>query len=756
MPGSTLKYLALFAAALSLLTGCRVLQTIVPPAGDAALQAQRIAQAEVRLADLEEIEVVLQLNNRWLERRLERRLQSHISTQSQYALRRVNVDFGRQVGLLSMSLDIGDGQGNVIAASVSGEITLDFNGSQLQWYPLLHSFDITSRDFSFAGKVYTEPEPGLADRTQAEFKTAVLQALVDDGANAIQLSAVPLAEIGVGASLPGISSTPATASSTLRGVFMVAGSAILIGPRVTTIALDMTFIPDLSTCPADVTVSRAGFVREIKDREPVGMASKMDDSGDISYFYSEITGAEQPLSIIHYWFADGQPVSAEELPVGPSHRWRTWSDRGSAGADAGRWDVLVVEKESGCILHSQALRSPEPGLDLSPVDPAEARHAYSRFEAAFTDRVSALASIAQEPEIAQLGVMRPFYGRVLQAAMADLSLDARFDAAALAPLTFEARLHAMDASGVECERRECPQPPVCRANLAQCKRLRDTRDCSYCKFRNPLNNRCVNVVIDPLCEASRKRLNDKYEADRAACLAEAEAQKRECDELAAQTLRSCQIESGFQGSVCEAVKDSLASLEAGTSLARVEARSTVEGALVANFSNFRIGTGLGDLELDMSLLPQLRLAGSMAFQPEDETAPLASCIADWSGSYKTRIDTAPDVSRLLSNFGEDNGGLAARWSGFGLSLAVRPSPLRAVFSGNPQLLANCRIGLTPGKVEQAIFGNEADFFMGSLELLVQPLPTTIHLAPATIGSGDATYSATPKLDARALRYDFIE
>jgi hypothetical protein len=730
-----------------------VLQTIVAPSGDAGIQYQRIAQAEARLADLDGAEALIRLNNRWLARHVEDSLRARIVSQPHYTLRRLGVKFGRQAGLLEASLDIGDGQGNVISANLKGEVLLDYNGAALEWLPLLHEFEITSRDFVFADGNYAQPLPDLTGQLDQQFHISVLQALIDEGVNQIHLEAVPLADVSVGLSLPGFSTAPAVASSGLRGVFMVAGSATLIESQATTIALDMTFIPDLSACPADVTVSRAGFVREVKDREPVGMARKVDDITDIDYFYSEIAGAKEQLAIIHYWFADGEPMAVEELPVGPSYRWRTWSGRGSAGQGAKRWEVLVVEKESGCILHAQALRAPEPAMQPGMADPTEVREAFDTLTEGFTSRVAGFAITADKPEIALVEVDRAFYGGVLQSAMADLRIDARFDDSSLQALQLDANLQALDVTDVRCEHRDCPSLPVCKANLAQCKRLRDTRDCSYCQFRNPLNNRCISEVLDPLCEASRKRLNDKYEADRAACIADAEAQKRECDELAAQIQRSCELEAGRQDSACNEVKDHMAELGPGASLARIRAHSNLRGELVASFTNFTLGK---ELELDMRLLPRSRLEGEIGFRSASRTGPLTDCISDWSGPFRVRLDAAPDANRLLTGITETDNSLAAQWSGFGLTLAMRPSPIRAIFAGRPQLLANCGIGLTPDRVEQAVVGEHADFFNGSLELLIQPLPTVIRLAPSTLDAGKVTYNAAPRLYRQTLRYEFTE
>jgi hypothetical protein len=143
----------------------------------------------------------------------------------------------------------------------------------------------------------------------------------------------------------------------------------------------------------------------------------------------------------------------------------------------------------------------------------------------------------------------------------------------------------------------------------------------------------------------------------------------------------------------------------------------------------------------------------MRFKPGSIARPLADCITAWSGSFDSRFTATTKVNKLLTHLENSGDALTATWSGFGMSVETTPSPLESMFVGNPKLLANCRIGLTVSTVEQAIRGNEEGFFNGFIELEIQPSPTSIRLAPATIESGGKTYSAAAKLSARHLRYD---
>jgi hypothetical protein len=744
------------AIAVQLMGGCTGLQPGGSVAHLASIQNQRAASAELALQELEDIDVLIKLDNVWLANQLETEIKTQADIFGQFDFRELKLTFGKQLVFLEAIVDISDQQDNVIAASVSGDILLDFSADRLEWLPRFSQLSISSRNFTYKHDSYTEPTPELSQQTLQDINSDIAQGLVEDNKNIIPLNAVPLAELEVGASLPGFSDSSAQHTQALRGVFTVTGSAMLIDSSMTTIALDMAFVPYLSVCPADVTVSRAEFVKKVRDREPVGIAQNLNNAANIRHFYSEISGARRNLTIIHYWFADGLPQAVEELTVGPSTRWRTWSDRGSAHADARRLKVLVVEKESGCILLSKSIRTLEPENAFTRVDQLQARRTFTALRDDFNNRTADFSIFEEQPGIALIEIRRPFLLNVLQTSLADLNIDTEFDSSSLSASQYSAIIQPFDTGDIICEHRNCPPATVCKTNLSHCKRLRDTRDCSSCLFRNPLNNRCVSETIDPLCEASRNRQNDKYEADRTACITNAETLRQECDQLNANAVRSCQIESGFEESACESVKSSIEALKQGGILAHVSAQTNTRGKLSVNFSNFRIEGDLSGLKLDMRLNTDLQLDGVLNFSPDNSTPPLADCIAAWSAPFKTRLATTPAVSDLLSDFEESSGTLTASWSSFGLTINTNPSPLDSIFVGNPQLLANCSIGLTMYKLEQAFTGDGAKFFLGQLDMEIQPLPTKIHLAPATIEFGDQVYSADANLSDLHLRYDIGE
>jgi len=741
---------------LHFIAGCSLVQTGEPVTELASLQNQHAVNALFALSELEDIDTLIRLDNHWLEDRFDTVLRHQAAAGGIYQFEKISFSFSRQIIHLEAIVDVYDEDGNKLSADLTGSINLHYRGRGIEWRPRFSQLRVSSRDFVFSGAAYAEATPELTATILRGLNSGIAQTVIENHTNTIRINPVPLGEIQVGATLPDWTGATATSTQSLRGVFMVAGSAILIDSPVTSVALDLSFIPDLSTCPADVTVSRAEFARDVQSREPIGIAQSINNANDARYFYSEIAGAKRPLTIIHYWFADGLPQAVEELSVGPSERWRTWSSNIAPEDDVSQWEVLVVEKESGCILASKSIRKLESEVLITRVNEPEAKQSFDELKSEFKRRTSSFSIATGEPGIALIEVQRPFLRDVLESSLADLNLDAGFDSDSLTELRFAAELQAFDSKDIICEHRDCVRAPLCKINLAQCKRLRDTRDCSSCQFRNPLNNRCVNETIDPLCEASRNRQNARYEAERNACIAHAENAKRECDLLNAQAYESCLIESGFNESACESVKAGLNALTGDQPLALIQARAQTNGRLSAHFSNFLIEGDLERLKFDMSLHSDIQLTGELDFKPIRDTLPLAACIANWKAPFKSRFTSTPEISNLLSALEQAPDMLTARWSGFGVAIETQPSPLESVFVENPQLLANCKIGLTVTRVEQAISGEGAAFFKGLTETVIQALPTKIHLAPASIEFGNNVYSANANLSAEQLRYDIRE
>jgi len=744
------------AVVTQIIFACTSLQQTRPVAEQASIQSQHVASAGLALLELDEIDTLIRLDNHKLAEQISTVLSEQAAISGKFNLRKLKLRFNKQYIALESALDVTDDNGNTISASVYGDVSLDYSGNHLEWFPRFNQIQVSSSNFSFEQGTYTKVTSELNQLLLQRLNTDMADALILNDNNRIPLNAVSLGEVEVGASLPGFARSAASETQLLNGIFIVVGSAMLIEPSVTSIALDLEFHPNLSYCSADVTISRAGFTSSINEREPAGFVRSLTDDEGVRYFYTEISGAERSLTIIHYWFADGQLLVVDELSVEPSEHWRTWSSKDGTRTGASQWKVLVVEKETGCIFHSQSIRTVKTEVMVSQTEQTSANWTYAALRNEFNARTAGFSITKDKPDVALIEVRRAFMRDVLQDSLTGLFLEADFDQAELPELRFSALMRSFEPADIVCEHRSCPPASSCAVSLTQCKRPRDTRDCSSCLFRNPLNNRCVSETEDPICAAARRRQNVKHEADRASCIANAEAAKLDCEQLSAQALRSCEIESGFEQSACEAVKSDIASLQKGSLLATSEAQAVVEGWLSAVFSNISIDGDFTRLKMDMALNSNMKLEGKLEFNLGDLPPALVSCVTAWSAPFTSRAITSSAVTSMVTTLSEADNAFSANWSGYILPLEVIPSPLESIFVDNPNLLANCSIGLTVSDVERVFTGDDAGFYTGRLELEIQPQTAVISLYPATVQYGEREFQGKAVISSTHVRYDIAD
>ena len=252
---------------------------------------------------------------------------------------------------------------------------------------------------------------------------------------------------------------------------------------------------------------------------------------------------------------------------------------------------------------------------------------------------------------------------------------------------------------IRCEERACLPQRDCTAGFTQCARRRDTRDCNTCLFRNPLNGRCVREAVDPICQAGKAVQNDRFEAEWEDCRNREETATRDCDRLRGQEIRSCEIEAEAERSACQAGRAIVESLAGHGSIASLSGQVRASGGLLAIFSGFSLEGGLDQLRMDLEFSTSLDLDGTIAF---------------------------------------------------------RPAPLEALFVGNPELLANCHIGLTTGKVAAAMVGDNGGYYAGRINFEIKPLPSRILLAPARIGYSETLHSLPPEFSATHLRFEVVQ
>ena len=97
-------------------------------------------------------------------------------------------------------------------------------------------------------------------------------------------------------------------------------------------------------------VERALFTSGVADREPVDAIALVEGAQREVYFFTELKQLSG-RTVTHRWEYAGEVVSEMPFEVG-GPRWRVFSKKVLAPAQAGKWSVLVVD-ESGWVLHAE-------------------------------------------------------------------------------------------------------------------------------------------------------------------------------------------------------------------------------------------------------------------------------------------------------------------------------------------------------------------------------------------------------------------
>lgn len=752
-PFSRVVSLALSLLAGLSLVGCAAIEPLVRGDSHAPERELRIRAAARDLQSLNSVDVLINIDNRFLAGQIQAGMDGLTRQITSVQFRDVQVRFMRQYIALDARALVTGVDGAQVEAGLSGEVVILYSGSGLVWQPRFNQISVPGADLA-AMTVdqltrFSHWQQALKDRLDSELTSILLQG---DG-HEVQIQPMPLGILEVGARLTNIPGAVTNLSQRLGGVFTNAGSALLIDDDSTLLALDLNFVPSFSECRGNVAVSRAVFAREIKDREPVGLSRTANRDDEVQYFFTEITGAEKPTTIVHYWFADGEPVSVAELEVKPSARWRTWSSR-EPGRDAARtWEVIVVEKDTGCILKSMAiLTEDEPG---EPADGSRdsARQAFADYRQAFLQRTADFASAAAKPEVASIEVRRPFLTNVLGEAVKDVQLGSDVTVQGDEPVSLQADLNAFRAEDVQCERKQCQSSRECVLDYENCPIQRDNRSCVSCLFRNPLNNRCVREGEDPICVAARNLHNLRFSQAREACIQSQQSDQDHCERLRAQEVRSCELEAATAISTCESRRQLVEDLRLSGPVASLSGDAATAGKLSFSFSGFSFEGDLQRIHMTLGLRANLAFSGPIAFAPGDSLGSLAECVSSWHDDYSARVSLPEWESNLVGLVEAGADSLGTTWSGFSSRASMTPSPLQSLFLNKPALLAGCGIGLSVDDVAEVVTGRDSRFFKGDYDFAIQPLETRIQLLPAWMGSKSHVMKGAARLGPAFLRYD---
>jgi hypothetical protein len=115
----------------------------------------------------------------------------------------------------------------------------------------------------------------------------------------------------------------------------------------------------------------------IEERMPVGTAESFAPEVDKVYLWCKILGAEEPTSVRHVWYYDGEEMAMVELAV-ESESWRTWSYKTILPEWTGNWEVKVLDANDK-VLKTMAFKIGE--MDTEPqAEPQEEPQAEPKTE----------------------------------------------------------------------------------------------------------------------------------------------------------------------------------------------------------------------------------------------------------------------------------------------------------------------------------------------------------------------------------------
>jgi hypothetical protein len=90
-----------------------------------------------------------------------------------------------------------------------------------------------------------------------------------------------------------------------------------------------------------IKVESAAVCENIVDRDPAGAGTSFSVTVGKLFFFTKITGAENPIEIAHVWYFGDTERARVTLPV-KTNTWRTHSSKILQAHEIGAWHVDVL------------------------------------------------------------------------------------------------------------------------------------------------------------------------------------------------------------------------------------------------------------------------------------------------------------------------------------------------------------------------------------------------------------------------------
>ncbi len=729
---------------LALVYSCSPIQPVSSPETFTADEDMLATAAILSLQELAETDALLQVNNNVLAQYIRKALTEQNSASSIFNLTDVQVEFGRQAIGLRARIATTQADGGVRTAGLLGDVQLSFTGGQVEFYPQFRQLVADSTDGETAGEFSYE-----LSRINAETSDA----LILRRGNRLPITNRSLARLELSATLGDFTAAQVERLFDLNGVFTVAGSALFIDEAYTSAALDLQMVRGIRNCVSTVSVSRAGFAYGMEAREPRQIARLVDAGQNQLFYFTEIADARTPLTVVHYWFANGRPIDIDELTVEPSARWRTWSSHRIDPSSMSHWEVIAVDKASGCVIDSRSIRPmPQQIISFSP-DANRPDQPYASYREQFEQAVQHFTMASQRTAIAGMEVRGPAVREALNTLLTDTPFVLRFPAADGDPRHASGSLARLSGQSIACEPESCDINRVCTRDFSACERKRDTRNCMTCQIRNPLNNRCLQESIDPTCEELKISRNRHFEQDWNACIERENSAQAHCEQFVELARQNCEQNAADAVAECTRRKPLLTRQSGENDLARLSTETTISGQVAMIFTNLELTHDLEKIKAGLSVDAGLNLNGKLEVSPAPETGVLASCLAGWSGAFQSSGSGSQLASSKAGNVYSSAANLDLNWSDFFISVNFRPAPMESLFNHDPQLLDACRLGLRPAQIVTSLHGEAGRLMAGSVMLLVQNPRGRIDFSPAMLTSDNEPYRSRAQWVDKNLMFE---
>jgi len=739
------------------LTACATVKPgAMAPGTHAEPQASRILATSRQLDELETVDLLLTVDNDIIAPYLRNRLINGLARIPGWSGDTVNLTFLSGYIALDIQGSYELTPQNPTSVSLSGELVPYFEPGSLAWQTSLHTLHApgVAQPTESAGetaRVLASDAPANLEAVRDRLEQQLREAMSSTAGDNFLINTMPLGVLEAGIRLRSPFELVQKESGTLAGILTVAGSATLVDPGQTRFALDLGFVATPPGCKPMVDIGRATFAREVRNREPVDTAVGRATSDHAQVFFTDVLNADSPTTVIHYWFADGRPVSISELSVEPSARWRTWSAPPDELTPVSHWQVLVLEKRSGCVLAQRSLQIERPPSSSDVV--RNGADAFGKLVQKFAGRTGSLNQALNGDDVAVVAITRPFFAQSLSEAMADLRLVSTPQVNEGASLPISASIAAVPAETLSCNREDCDSARVCTLKFDNCPVQRDVRDCSSCLLRNPLNNRCIREAEDPICLATRDAENIRLEDNREACIARETRLRDNCLLVRELEQERCSAQASLESSSCAArIQAMAARFKSRNPLAEIQGQATLSGAMRFEFREFRLDADLQRVSMVLSLDADLLANGQLSFKPAPDLNTLSQCLQATSDEFSTSIPLPAWQGGLVTGVTTGSSALTAQWSGLIQRLVANPSPVTQFFASHRDAISSCDIGLSADLLLNNLIGPGTDLLRGILDLDMQPEPTQVTLLPATLHIDGNAWEGNATIAGQSVSY----